>query len=415
MRPVSDTFLRSLRYSHVVASEVELLFPSAPTSPVPVPVQGGNVRIDRTAQSRRAGTIEIPWSLKAGADLGVDLRTLTLGGYAIVKRGLRYADGSTELVQLGRLRVESVSWNTLSASASIELADRMAQVRDEPFTEPFACLGRLPATAAGDIVRGVFPSISYLTPFAPPTAIGDVTFSDARTDALSTLEQSYAAETYFDYDGAFVFAQRPQDTDPVVWTVNVGDGGVLLDADENLDRTGIYNGVLVKGQATADLPPVVGLATFDDPTSPIRWGGPFGKVVLIADSTTVTTNADAVATATSLLNLRLRQTRSLELKAAPNPALEAGDTIRVLFPDGRDERHLIDAVVTDLGTTEQQLTTRTMAAPLAAWFAELNLDRSDLDRADRDSRAGLPHDPLDPLFMGHAAWREVQGATVVTP
>jgi hypothetical protein len=49
------------------------------------------VTIDRTAQIRRTGSLTIPWSLRAGEDLGLDLRTLALGGYAIVRRGLRYA------------------------------------------------------------------------------------------------------------------------------------------------------------------------------------------------------------------------------------------------------------------------------------------------------------------------------------
>ena len=107
MRPATDQFLELVRQSHVIAAACTLIFPDGTTADVPV--QAGNVRNDRTADSRRAGTIQIPWSLEAGADLGVDLRTLSLGGYAVVSRGIRYADGSTELVELGRLRVESVS------------------------------------------------------------------------------------------------------------------------------------------------------------------------------------------------------------------------------------------------------------------------------------------------------------------
>ena len=86
-------------------------------------------------------------------------------------------------------------------------------------------------------------------------------------------------------------------------------------------------------------------------------------VVLVADSTEVTTAAQALTTAQALLKLRLKQNRSLEIQAAPNPALEAGDTIRVLFPDGRDELHLIDAVDVSLGTAAQAIVTRSGADP----------------------------------------------------
>ena len=366
MQPCSDQFLQSLRFSHVIAAAAELIFPGT-TETVSVPVEAGSITIDRTAQHRRTGTITIPWSLQA--DLGVDIRTLPLGGYALVHRGLRYANGDTELILMGRLRVESVTWDTLASSASLELADRQAQVTDEPFSVPYAAAGQKPAGAAVGIVQGVFGNtIAYHTPYQPPTPLGDITYTGARTDALSALEQSYAAETYFDANGDFVFAQKPGDSEPVVWTIDAGDTGVMVNAQEALDRTGIYNGVLVTGQGDADLPPVTGLATYTDPSSPVRWGGPFGRVAMLADSTSVTTNQDAAATAASLLNLRLKQTRSLTLTSAPNPALEAGDTIRVLFPDGRRETHLVDSTTIGLATDAQAITTRTLFRPVLRLF-----------------------------------------------
>lgn len=390
MRPATPQFLASLRTSHVIAAACNLYFPNDLTTPVAVPVEAGAVTIDRTAQNRRSGNLQIPWSLAAGEDLGVDLRDLTLGGYAVVSRGLRYANGTLELITLGRLRVESVSWDTLAASATLELADRMAQIRDEPFTAPYAAKGIRPADAAIAIVTDVFgATIAYHTPYAPTDAMGDTIYTGSRADALSALEQSYGAETYFDANGDFVFAAKPGDTDPVVWTIDAGEQGVMVNAAENLDRTGIYNGVLVQGQATADAPPITSLAMFTDPSSAIRWGGPFGKVALVADSTSATTQAQADATAQALLRLRLKQTRSLTLTAAPNPALEAGDTIEVQFPDGRDETHLVDSTTINLGTDSQQILTRTLFAPTGA---DVELDR---------------------LVMGRQAWREVADARMV--
>ena len=217
----------------------------------------------------------------------------------------------------------------------------------------------------------------------PTDVIADTIYTGARTDALSDLKQSVGAEVYFDALGDFVFAQAPGDTEPVVWTVDAGATGVMVNAQENLDRTGIYNGVLVSGQPDATQPPISALAIFDDASSPIRWGGPFGHVALLADSTTVQTVEQAASTAQSLLNLRLKQTRSVDLTIAPNPALEAGDTIQIEFPDGRTEAHLVDAVTTDLGTAAQQIVTRVHVTPSQA-----------VRRADR-------------LFYGHQAWREL--------
>ena len=359
MRPASQQFVDSLRYSHVVAASCSLYFPGNAT-PVAVAVEGGSIRIDRTAEHRRAGNVEIPWSVELGAELGVDIRTLPLGGYAVVRRGIRYASGATEQIQLGRLRVESVSWDTLEATASLELADRMAQVREQPFTAPYAAKGKTAAQNAVAIVQAVFgATISYSTPHNPAGLFGDVFYAGDRTEALSAIEQAYAAETYFDADGNFVFAKAPSDAPASpVWTVDAAAAGVMVNASESLDRTGMYNAVLVQGQPAADVPPVSALATYTDPASPIRYGGPFGRVILVADSTEVQTAAQALTTAQSLLKLRLKQNRSLEIQTAPNPALEAGDTIRVVFPDGRDELHLVDAVETSLATEQQQIITR---------------------------------------------------------
>lgn len=362
MRPVSDRFLATLRTSHLLFSSCSLEFPGDPVA-VSVPIKGGHVTIDRTSQNRRAGQIEIPWSLREGETLGLDLRTLPLGGYATLWAGVRYGDGTGEQIKLGKLRVESVTWNTPEGVASLELADRMAQVRDEPFTVPLAVAGMRPAAAAVAVVTAVFgAAIAYLTPNDPAVTMGDTVFTDSRTEALTTLEQSANAESYFNADGDFVFDVVAGEGAPV-WTVDAGDQGVMIQAEESLDRTGVYNGVLVTGQDTATDQPVYGLATEDDPTSPIRWGGPFGHVALLASSQ-VGSAAEALANAQSLLGLRLKLTRVLTITAAPNPALEAGDIIRVVFPDGRTEQHLIDAVTVDLATAAQTIGTRAKYAPV---------------------------------------------------
>lgn len=361
MIAVSDRFLESLRTSHLVHSRCELTFPGDPTAVV-VPITEGSITCDRTSQNRRSGSVEIPWDLREGENLGLDLRNLPLGGYARLFRGVRYSDGSTEDAALGVLRVESVTWRTPQGTAHLELADRMAQVRDEPFTTPLSVNGQRAADAAIAVVQGVFgATIAYRKPNDPASIMGDTVFTGQRTEALTTLEQAANGESYFDATGAFVFDFKAGTTDPV-WTVDAGEDGVMVEAEESLDRTGVYNGVLVTGQDTATQAPVYGLATDDDPTSPTYWGGPFGHVAMLATSQ-VGTAAEAQANAESLLGLRLKLTRNLAITSAPNPALEAGDVIRVVFPDGRVEQHLIDSVSVDLATGAQAIGTRSRFLP----------------------------------------------------
>jgi hypothetical protein len=538
MRTVSSRFLASVRQSHQIVVQAELLFPANLGSSVPVPVEGGSITHDRTALIRRTGTVQIPWSLDAGADLGLDLRTLPLGGYCILSRGIRFPDGTVELARLGVLRVESVSWLTAEDRASLELADRMAQVRDESFTAPYAGGGKLAATAAAEIVQQVFGGgITYQTLYSPPITLADVFYSGSRADAVTGLANSIAGEVYFDADGNYVFDGAPgsvaitrngtltddtavvkglsttsdlavgmnvygmglppgrriksidsssqitltgpvntwalknaaavagtptltmisdttdltvgmtvfephtpagakiksidgsdqvtldknvgastanyeflfnfQVPNPVtltftgqtgslgdpVWLIDTGDTGVMLEAEEALDRTGVYNGVLVEGQNTGQDAPVSGLVYDSDPTSPTRWGGPFGKVVRLETNSAVSTATQASQAADALLDRKLGLTRSIVLTIAPNPALEAGDIVDVAFEDGRRERHVIDSLQLDLGPEgSQRLSVRSVFQPAAGRL------HADLPRRYRTTR------------YGREAWREARRA-----
>ena len=56
MRPASPEFLASLRYSHVIASACELIFPGdSDADAVSVPVQAGSVTIDGLTWQRLDG------------------------------------------------------------------------------------------------------------------------------------------------------------------------------------------------------------------------------------------------------------------------------------------------------------------------------------------------------------------------
>jgi len=537
MRTVSQRFLASVRQPHLIAVLCELYFPGY-TTPVIVPVEGGSVTQDRSALIRRTGTVQIPWSLDSGADMGLDLRVLPLGGYCKLWRGIRFPDGTTELASQGFLRIESVTWLTSEDRASLELADRMAQVRDEDFTSPYAAGGKRIAQASLDIAMQVFGSnVTYQTLYDPPITLADVFYSDSRSDAIKGLADSIAGECYFDADGNYVFDGAPgavnitrngtltddsavvtglsttadlavgmsvfgtglppglrirsidspsqitlsgpvntwgmknahadagspiltriSDTsdltvgmtvteahlpagtqvksidgadqitltknstgttpnyewffvftvpNPValtftgaggalgfpVWLIDTGATGVMVEAEEALDRTGVYNGVLVVGQNSAVDAPVSALVYDNAFDSPTRWGGPFGKVVHVEQSTAVQNTSQAQAAAEALLDKKLGLTRSITLTISPNPALEAGDIVDVAFADGRRERHVIDALTCDLGPEgAQSLVTRSVFVP-----------------ADSRLHTDLPRRTFG-VKTGRAAWHEARKA-----
>ncbi|HKE79051.1 MAG TPA: DUF5047 domain-containing protein [Solirubrobacteraceae bacterium] len=345
MLPTSARFLAALRQSHTIADRVRLYRPGAPTAPIEVKVAGGSVRADADARVMRQGALEIAFDLADPVTTDL-IRELPFGGYATVERGIRYANGDLELLQLGRFRVENVTWPELQGTATVTLADRMAQVADESFTTPYTPGGQKPTNAIVALVQAVFgATIDYhvtTNPAGEPTLV-DVVYDEDRAQAISDLAAGVDAQAYFDNLGDFVLRPKPAEGAPV-WTLDGGEAGVLISSDESLDRSSVRNGVAVRAVPDPTLPAIYSLVTDDDPASPTRWGGPFGKVPLIVNSTSIQTQAQADQTARSLLNLRLGLSRTLELRSVPNPALEPGDLLQIDHPDGRAETAIINAV-----------------------------------------------------------------------
>jgi len=351
MLTVSQRFLNALRQTHQVSVAAAVYRPEDLATAIPVDIISGSVTIDVDAKVRRQGTIDIAFSLQQ-QDAQDLVRDLPFGGYCTVERGIRYADGTVERVQLGRFRVDSIVWRELQGQATLTLSDRMAQIQDEMFTAPFAPAGQHPSDAAVAAVQQVFGStIQYHVQTSPASepVLGDATvYLDDRSAALTDLASSVGAEVLFDNLGDFVIRPTGGSGLPV-WTIDAAPTGSMIAAEETLDRSSVRNGVVLRGQGPSDPdtgapgPTFYALATFDDATAPTRWGGPFGKVPLISDSTTVTDQTQADSTARSLLNLRLGLQRTISVQSLPNPALEPGDIIELVFADGRTEQQTVNS------------------------------------------------------------------------
>lgn len=350
MLAVTDRFLSALRDTHAVSVAATLYRPSDPGTPISVDVLGGTVTIDRDARVRRQGTLEVEFTLEDQLARDV-VRELPFGGQATIERGILYADGTVERVQLGRFRVDSIVWSELQGQASLTLSDHFAQVQDEAFLTPWNPAGLKPSDAAVQAIQDVFgATILYhveTDPVSEPTIQGTV-YEEDRAQAVGDLASSVGAEAFFDNLGDFVLRPRHRTT-PVAWTIDAGERGVMIAASETIDRSSVRNGVSVRGQPGMDQAPIYALATHDDPTSPTRWGGPMGRIPLISSSTAVGSQAQADAAAQSLLNLRLGLARTVTFQAVPNPALEPDDLIRIIYADGRVEQLLVNAVQIGLG------------------------------------------------------------------
>jgi hypothetical protein len=358
MLPVSSRFLPSLAGPHRVYVRADI-FPLE-GDPYTVAVVSGDITADRDARVRRQGSLAIPFVLATDADRA---RALCFGGECQIRRGILYPDGAIEAPIVGTFRIDTLSWSRAQGEAQLTLSDRMAQVQDEPFVVPWQPNGLRPSEAIVAAVQDVFGSrIAYhvSTSVADEQPLKDATYDEDRAQAISDLASSISAATYFDAAGDFVLAPAPASDRLAVWAIDASPTGVLVDAAENLDRSAIRNGVAVRAQPDAEAPPIYALAVDDDPSSPTRWGGPFGKVAMIATSDSVQTQAQADATARNLLRLRLGAARVLTLQTVPNPALEPDDMVTVSLGAGRQtERQEVNAVHLSLGVNDAMAVTCT--------------------------------------------------------
>lgn len=388
MQAVSAKFLATLRSSHTIGLEA-FIIPPGSEEEIPAPLVSGDVTADRTASVRRSGSIEIPISTEIeGVD---DLRLLAFGGYVRLRRGIRYGDGTKELAEVGYLRIASVTLDAIEGNASLELADRMSQIADEKFFAPFSASGMKGADAILLLHADVFPDVIAFdtTDHDAQPILTDVTYTD-RAEAIADLAKTISAEAFYDASGSFCLFPVPTLADPPVWTIDADEEGVLVTISESVDRTSTANGVAIVGQGDASSAPIFAFAPHDDPTSPLRWDGPFGKVLLLEESAGIQDAAQAAQVANDRLDAQLGLGRQLEFSFVPNPALEPGDVVDVVI-GGVTERHIIDSITFPLdadGTSS--ISSRTLLP---------------------DALASLHR--LRKTYLGDTAWREVRDATVI--
>lgn len=349
MYSVSDRFLQRLAEDHIVATRVQLFLTDGRT--LDLEHTGGSVTVDRSQSIRRTCTV-------VGADVTLIPRTptdqlATYGARLRIARGVEYGDGTSELVPLGVFRLDAVEGDLGQGPVTLQGKDLSVVVTDDKFTAPYTATGTVVSAVTALIVRSI-PDAAVITDIVD-VAIGRRTF-DTEGDPWAAVQEIAAvagAVVYASADGVFVIATLPDllTTDPV-WAVEATEGGVYISGTRAMTSDNVFNGVLARGENTADnVAPVSYLATDVDPNSPTYWGGPFGRRADFYTSATLVT----LPACTQAANMRLAAAKapnaSGNFSSLPNPALEVGDVLRVLHEDGTRELHQVAAftVPLDLG------------------------------------------------------------------
>lgn len=351
----SQRFLTEVRRSHHVVSYVDVV---SPTNEVQrLTATGGNVQEDATADVRRRCSITC---VDATGDLtprGAEDLLTPYGTELRPYRGVRYDDGTEELMPLGVFRISQSDVDDSvggSPDIRIEAFDRSRTIQRNKFVEPYVIEeGTNVVEAIKALVQRTFVDAEFDAISSTITTSGPTVF-DTNTDpwqAIQTLAKSIGCEAFYDANGLFVIAP-PVDIDAMPspdFTFIEGHGCTMTNiATKFTDEA--FNGIVLTGESVGDEEePVRAVVWDDEPTSPTYHLGPFGEHPEFITDQNVKTEAEAENAARALLQERLGATSQVSITAWPNPALYVGGVVEVRRErSGIDGLYVVDAVTTPL-------------------------------------------------------------------
>ncbi|MFJ4768464.1 DUF5047 domain-containing protein [Streptomyces uncialis] len=350
MYPVSARFRQALTTSHQIVTRVDA-YRGGTLIRADVPISGGSVSVDRGSKTRRSLSLTVadpgllPWA--ANDPLAV------YGQRLVVSRGIRFPDGD-ELIPLGTFRVNEPSGDVHMGPVTVTGQSSEATIIDDSFLAPTSTRGYTTCIQAIEyLIRQTLPTatIANLTAGERNPSLPVATWDAGadRWEAVVQIATAMRAEIYVDVLDRFVIVDRPDPlTSPVVWDIAGGESGSLISASRSMSRNAVYNAVVVTGENTSTTAAPVSATAYDtDPSSPTRWGGPYGKVARRYSSSMLTTVGDCLATATYMLADAIAPNVQTSISSLPNPALEASDCLRVSYA-GRRERFIAQSFTVPL-------------------------------------------------------------------
>jgi hypothetical protein len=350
MKPITAAFGNSLRGSHQMVARARVVTEfQTGTNPAGtiIPILSGDVQLAGSSAIR--GTLDIEtsgdWPDRADSLLA------PYGNEIFVERGIVLANGEAEYVPLGYYRIYSPEQNDAPlGTIRISAKDRMSGIVDARLFKPRQFqVGQSLGDIFLDLVLEVYPDavIEWDDDTNEETLLRAQIAEEDRYEFLNNLVTSYGKVMYFDHRGVLVIKSPPNPKVPV-FSVNHGRDGVLVSVSRQLSREGAYNAVVAMGEGTDTEEPVRAVVVDSNSHSPTFFYGNFGKVPRFYSSPFITTEVQARAAATSLLSKELGLPYSVDFTSIPNPALEPLDCVKITFPKGRAELHVVEQITIPL-------------------------------------------------------------------
>ena len=365
-------YLDQLRYAHKGHLRLTVMNPAGVSMGV-LPVNSVTFELDGLAQIRRSATIVVGEDFTDTPSRDALEATTVRDGVVRIEHAVNPlgAESSSSLiwVVLATLRVQDINRSATTASTEIVAFDRTMLLSEfqlptpQPLNNTYLniikrLIAELKAPAAA-------PPPAVLTePFIVHSSIDD-TLRPApgkslaqganRLEEMQRLAEAIGGVISCDQLGRFTLMPYTLPGPPVL-SLLLGEGGVIENVGEQFSRTNQYNAVGIEFTPTDETGEIKSKQFYkydNDPTSPTFYDGPFGRrnIFFQEEYAHVPNDVTANKIATERLKQYTGSIRGLDLSVLYNPLLEPGDRIKVEFPDGILENHIIDQISMSLGTS----------------------------------------------------------------
>lgn len=315
-----------------------------------LPVIDGSVTMDGKAQVR--GSLDITFDGTHKWPVAQSDLLAPYGNEIYVERGIEYSDASVEYVGLGYFRIQGPEQDIPSDNPiRVTAVDRMQAIIDARLITPRQFLnGTTFGVVVSNLVNEIYSSaiIQWDDTTDQATLTRSVVVEEDRFGFLNDAITSRGKIWYWDYRGILVIKSVPSTT-TVMYTVEHGAGGKLVQMHRALTRENAYNAVVAQGEAPDTNTPTRGVAIDGDASSPTYFYGRFGQVPRFYSSPFLGTNDQCVAAAQSLLNQSLGLPYTVSFGTIVNPALEPYDVVQLSYSYNEAPRvHVLDTITVPL-------------------------------------------------------------------
>ncbi len=372
--PVSKRWENFIRRGYTPVTYIDVRKPGEGVIFSNLPVSDGSVSFDRGRSYRANGSLTVPVPDLFPA-INDDSVVSPFGAEIVIRTGIRYPEGTEELIPLGIFPIEEVTGSEADGNVSdIEFYDRAKRVESNDHVAPKDFGGRF-------VLDVIEEQVLYAAPFYPGDEVewgvhldpsldniilpaGTILEND-RWSFITELAESIGAEVFFDRNGDVQVVpvktfNEDDGTPEADWVVDAGANGILIDLARGVSRDGMYNGIVVVGSADEDRPQPFFFAKDLDQRSRTYFNGPFGKSVLRIEDDKLTTDAQCRKRAYAELRKTTGLQRSIDYDQVANPAMDINDIILIRGLTGDDEVHLLDSFDFDFVDASMSTSTRSI-------------------------------------------------------